>query len=455
MEHGGQGEHEEGSRRWGAWVLAVVALGVVVRAAYVLVVLDDVPAGADAIWYQLQGGAIREGYGYVVPRTLFTGELLPTAAFPPLYPGYQAAWHLVVGRTPGPDAVRLAGLLPAAVTIALTAGLGRRVGGPRIGLVAAALVALHPGLIAADGSAMSESLTVPLALGAQLLALRLATTTGGRTRLALALGLGAVLGLAVLTRQDLVLLAVVLVGWLLVVLPGSARAKASTGLVVGLASLAVVAPWVWRNHQALDVVAVSTISPTSAIAGANCASTYAGPDLGSWDYDCVVAARPSAATEDELLELGITEAELMDAYQRAAIDHARADATRLPLVLTAREARAWSFWDPADLARRDADESRRYGWQLVARPLEAVVAVVGFAGLVGLLRRRAPAAFVLLAPVLAVIASVALGYGNPRFNVIAQPSLLIAAAWLVATLASTRWPRLRPAEPTPAEPAAT
>ena len=68
-----------------------------------------------------------------------------------------------------------------------------------MGLVAAGLVALHPGLIAADGSAMSENLTVPLVLAAQLLALSVADSG----RRGAALGLGLVVGLAILTRQDL------------------------------------------------------------------------------------------------------------------------------------------------------------------------------------------------------------------------------------------------------------
>jgi hypothetical protein len=423
----------------------IVALGLVARALYVLVVLDDVAPGADAVWYQLQGGGIREGKGFVVPRTLFTGELLSTAAFPPLYPAFLGAWHVVVGASPSTDAVRLAGLVPAAATIVLTALLGRRVAGERVGVVAALLVALHPGLVAVDGSAMSENLTVPLVVGAQVLALRLVDATGRRAQVARAAALGGVLGLAVLTRQDLVVLALLLAGWLVVALPGDVRAAVPVAGLVGVTALAVVAPWLWRNHQAVDVVAVSTLSPTSALAGANCDATYAGASVGSWDYGCVVAARPGAASEDELLERRVPEGELMDAYQQAALDHARRNLTQLPTVVAARQARVWSLWSPTDLARRDADESRRYGWQLVARPLEAVLGLVGAAGLALRIRRRSPATFVLVVPVLTVACSAAVGYGNPRFNAIAQPSLLVAAAWLALVVVAPRWPQDQPA----------
>ncbi len=428
------------TQRWYLAVAGVVALGVVVRAIYVIVVLDDVPPGLDAVWYQLQGGSIRDGTGYVVPRSLFTDERVPTAAFPPLYPLHQAAWQFVAGT--GPDAVRLAGLVPAAAAVWLTAVLGRRTAGPLTGLAAAALVAVHPGVISADGSGMSENLTLPLVLAAQVLALRVFDTVEDRRRVVPAVGLGVVLGLAVLSRQDLTFLAMLLVAWLLLAIPGSWRNKVVVGLVVSVAAVAVVTPWVWRNHRTLDVVAISTLSPTSALAGANCERTYSGRDLGSWDYGCVVAARPSAASEEELVARGVSEAELMESYQDAALTHARSNVERLPIVVAAREARAWGFWDPRDLARRDAEESRRHGWQLMARPLEAAFALAGAVGLFGLLRRRTASAFVLLAPVLTVALSVAVGYGNPRFNVAAQPSLAVAVAWL-----ATSWWRLRPHRP--------
>ena len=51
-----------------------------------------------------------------------------------------------------------AGCLVGALVIVVVGLLGRRVGGPRVGLIAAALTALYPHLLAADVSLMSESL---------------------------------------------------------------------------------------------------------------------------------------------------------------------------------------------------------------------------------------------------------------------------------------------------------
>jgi 4-amino-4-deoxy-L-arabinose transferase-like glycosyltransferase len=443
-------------RRWWLAVAVVAALGLAVRALYVVVVLADVTPGLDAIWYQLQGGSIRNGTGYVVPRSLFTGELIPTAAFPPAYPGYQALWQWLVGD--GPTAVRLAGLVPAAATIVLTAVLGRRLAGPRVGLAAALAVAVHPGLIAGDGSAMSENLTVPLVVGAQLLALAIVDRARDRARphvgrnrrtrptrvlaqsgMAL-LGLGVVLGVAVLTRQDLALFAAILVIWTAALAAGRDwRTALAVGAVVALGLATIVTPWMLRNLRAVDVAAVSTLSPTSALAGANCPLTYQRADLGSWRYDCVVDARPSDMSEDDLLANRVGEAELMDAYQAAARAHVSANLDRLPAVLAARQARAWGWWDPRDLADRDTDESRRYGWQLVANPLSAVLAVAGVGGLVALHRRRRDLRHLVLATaVVAVAVSVTLGYGNPRFALTAQPALVLAALMTAERLVVAR-----------------
>lgn len=150
----------------------VVALGMVLRAVYVLVVLDHVRAGLDAVWYSLQGGSIRRGTGYVKPGSLFTGPRIPTAGFPPVHPAYQAAWQWVFGA--GHATVRLAEMVPGGITIALTGLFGRDVAGPTVGLIAASIVAVDPLLFAVDGSSMSENVTVPLVLGAVLVAHRVA-----------------------------------------------------------------------------------------------------------------------------------------------------------------------------------------------------------------------------------------------------------------------------------------
>ena len=97
----------------------------------------------------------------------------------------------------------------------------------------------------------------------------------------------------------------------------------------------VVVPWVVRNERAVGVAAVSTLSPSSALAGANCARAYQGPgprQLG-------LRLRPRRSSPDDVeadgTERAPTERELADVYRAAATDHVREDLGDVPRVVAA------------------------------------------------------------------------------------------------------------------------
>ncbi|CAN5704062.1 hypothetical protein BH10ACT1_BH10ACT1_23240 [soil metagenome] len=409
-------------RRWPLLLATVVALGLVVRTGYVLLVVRHTAPGLDAVWYQLQGSSIRQGTGYVVPNGLFTGRTVPTAGFPPVYPAYQAAWQWCFG--PGPTSVRLAGLVPGGVTIALAGLLGRSVAGARVGLLAALLVALDPTLIAVDGATMSENVTVPLVLVAVLLGHRVATS-GTRTTRVVALGL--VCGLAATSRQDLLLLLPLVAAPAVLWAPpsgwrtGLPRRAGALAAAMVLAAL-VVLPWAVRNEREVGAFTVSTTSPSSALAGSNCERTFYGADLGGWSFACVAEATGPP---------GAAESEVASRQQHAAATYVRNHLGRLPVVLVARQGRVWSLWSPTDLARRDAEESRRYGWQLATEPVAAALSVVGAIGLVGLVRRHGRRTLLVVVPPVLVVVTAAVTHGNPRFAAIAHPVLALGVAGLV------------------------
>ena len=200
---------------------------------------------------------------------------------------------------------------------------------------------------------------------------------------------------------------------------------------VAIVGLAVVGPWALRNHDQLGTWAISTVSPSSAMAGANCPSTYRAVDLGSWDHDCVVAAVPPGDP---------TEVEVVRAQREAALDHLRSNIDRVPMVLAARQARVWALWDPTDLADRDADESRHRDVQVIARAVEGPLLLVGFVGLVTLVRRRSRVWPMPVIPFVVVAASAAATYGNPRFNAIAHPMAAVGLAAVAGWVARRRSP---------------
>src|SRR5215213_1196426 len=130
----------------------LVALGLAVRLVYALVVMKGVPVRGDGEQFHSLANQLADGRGYIQPLRI-TPEATATADKPPLYP-------LVLA---GPSALGLGSVaahraISCLMGAALVAGLGllgRRVGGERAGLLAAALGALYPMLWVLDGSVRS------------------------------------------------------------------------------------------------------------------------------------------------------------------------------------------------------------------------------------------------------------------------------------------------------------
>lgn len=306
------------------------------------------------------------------------------------------------------------GLLTGAATVLLTGLLGRAIGDRRLGLLSAALVAVSPFLIAVDGSMMSETLYLPLALLALLLAHRARYHSGVVTWLAL----GAVIGLASLARGDALLLVP------FVMLPAAFLSRDALRhllprLALGIVALAVVlAPWVIRNSDAVGQATISTISANGVIAAANCKAVYSGPAIGSWSRPCM---------HESTIGARLTEADFATKLRRQGIDYALDHADRWPVVGAARVGRVWGVWNPSDLTRREAVESRNHRWQWLAWPVSLATLVVGLIGFTVLARQRRPIA-VLVGPVaMATFLALAI-YGNSRFRTLAEPALLIGTA---------------------------
>ena len=219
-----------------------------------------------------------------------------TAAWPPLYPAFLALVQSFAGDSI--RAAQLSGVVDRQRDGRAHRPVGRRIAGDGIGLVAAALAAISPMLIAADGSLMSETLFVPLALGTLLLALAAARTQ----RVWLWIAAGALAGLAALTRAKGCC-------WCRSSCcrsPGAASARLAcrgcrcATAVAGAALVVVVAPWVARNAQRVDEPTIANVSSSTAIAGANCRQTYGATTLGSWEFACIRDERRAATDRARL-----------------------------------------------------------------------------------------------------------------------------------------------------------
>jgi 4-amino-4-deoxy-L-arabinose transferase-like glycosyltransferase len=301
-----------------------------------------------------------------------------------------------------------------AVLVTLVALIGWHVGGRRVALLAAAIVALHPMLVSADASLMSESLYVCLVAASILLARRaVASPRAGAWAI-----LGVSLGAAALTRSEGVLLASFVVVTTAFLARASLARRAALAAVALLGAAAVVAPWTARNERTFERHVYLSNNDGTVLAGANCARTYHGPEMGSWQVGCVLDP-PQRAQGDE----SVVAHELRTRGLRYARDHAG----DLPAVTAARAGRTWGLYRPFHSIDTEVQESRVRLMLVTGWAFDIVVYALAGVGLWRLRRDRVVAAFTLALLGYATLQSM-LGYGNQRFRLGATPLLAVAAA---------------------------
>lgn len=414
------------SRRFWVGLGLVAAAALALRVAYVLVLERTERFGGDALFYHEQANLLARGHGFVEPYLLeITGRELPSAYHTPLYPLLLSVVSLASEAT---LAHQLASAGIGAATVVLVGLLGRRVGGPTVGLVAAVAAAVYPGLWMSDGLLMSETPTaffVALVLVAAYHHLDLRTWRSSVL-------LGAACGLAVLTRSETGLLVpLVAVPACLLATRGhlarpSRRRLGQAALMVATAA-AVLAPWVVRNLTVFEEPVLLSTNDGSTLAVANCESTYGGRLLGYWDFLCL---RPPPPEEESLAQ---------QHWRDIGLGYAGDHLDRLPVVVAARVGRVWSLYRPGQMIDFDTlleGRDRRL----------AVAGLFGFYALAPLavggavaLRRRAVPVYPLIAPFALVTLTAAAFYGITRFRISAEvPLVVLGAAGLVGLVRLVR-----------------
>jgi 4-amino-4-deoxy-L-arabinose transferase-like glycosyltransferase len=167
------------------------------------------------------------------------------------------AWAIRAATTLGGDAeawVRLPAVLFQAGAALCVFAIGRRLYSGRVGLAAAAIYALAPGV---QLSALVAATDAPLLMfiGLTLLAYVSLQGTQGRRRLVLATGLGAALGLAFLSKYAAVYAAIG-IGLHLALSPGARRAwtPAAAGLALGAFALVTAPNIAWNAAHGFATV---------------------------------------------------------------------------------------------------------------------------------------------------------------------------------------------------------
>jgi hypothetical protein len=244
--------------------------------------------------------------------------------------------------------------------------------------------------------------------------------------------LGAMFGVAALTRGEdallVVVLAVPLCWW--VARRDGARLRAVGSRAVGswamvaVAAAAVVLPWTVRNAVTFHAFVPISDDLGGALSGSNCAPTYNGPNVGLWLLTC----------DDGVKITGLDEAAAAARYRAAGIRYASAHAGEVPRVVAIRVLRVWGLYHPRQQVDFESLEGRTKTGQTVGQRLDWLLFVPALAG-AWVLRRKAEG-IVLVAPAVVATVGAALTYGNERFREAAEPAIIVLA--VVGLLALAR-----------------
>jgi 4-amino-4-deoxy-L-arabinose transferase-like glycosyltransferase len=401
------------------WVLlAVVTLvGLGIRVGYIATERWDYPPDGDAMWYHASANSVADGDGIVNPFLSASGIVAPSADHPPLYTLYLAGFSLVGIDTPNGHVLASALLGAASVFVAGLAG--RRIGGDRLGVLAAAMVAVYPNLWRHDGMLMSETVAIFTVALAVWLAYRYLDRPDV---IGLAL-VGGTVGLATLARSELILLALFLVVPL-VFTGGGDRPWAERLRWLGVAAAAcivVVAPWVIRNWVQLDRPMLSNQFEVTLLA-ANCESTYYGDLIGYWDFHCGVPVLAEEDLDDP------TDPRYVEVQGEAAREFIFDNLDRTPAVMAARLGRNLNLYRPSQQVNLEVHGEANTRWVAnVGVWTFRLFFVAGIAGAIVLRRRRVPL-FPVVAPIATVVVTVVLLYSTVRFRAPADLSLALLAA---------------------------
>jgi 4-amino-4-deoxy-L-arabinose transferase-like glycosyltransferase len=212
-------------------------LGLALRLAFALIYWQHQPLTHDEREYLALGRSVARGDGFTYPvdePAPGTGQRFGRA---PGYPVFLAALHVTQPVDAVPRRVQVAQALLGAVAVWLLATIAGRAAGPRAAVIAAAVGAVYPPLIAMPAYAFSETLFSTFALAAALILQR-------QRRIAAAGSAAVLTALAALTRPMMLLFVPLAAVWLW------RRTNVVRAAVFVAVVVACILPWTIRNHHA-------------------------------------------------------------------------------------------------------------------------------------------------------------------------------------------------------------
>jgi hypothetical protein len=441
------------------WLVVITLAALALRIAYVVwFELTHIGPAGDAFYYHYQANAIADGHWFIEPYQFQCFDLkIQSAAHPPLYPLYLSVFSVLGGSSTLWHS--LATALLGGATVWFIGLAGREMFSERLGIVAAVIAAVYPGLWVNDGLLMSET----------MFALTIAVLTWlsyryiGRPTRAGAAWIGFALALTALARAEALLLALFLVLPLLL-FHGRDRTSVAERwrrvVIAGAVTAVVCAPLVVHNMARFHEPVYLSTGLGSVLAVANCDDTYDGDRVGLWNPLCaqridnIAVGRDAEAIpplyggrvagafcrsfrDDRQEELG-DESDIDTLRRKESLDYVGDHADRLFAVLPARLGRTFEVYQPSDgIVYADFVENRGRVASRAAQGTFYALFGMAIAGTVLLRRRR-----VVLLPCLAMFATVVtttlLTYGNVRFRIALDVVLPLLAAYPVVSYLERR-----------------
>ncbi|HEY3670499.1 MAG TPA: acyltransferase family protein [Acidimicrobiia bacterium] len=413
------------TRRFVKWLALIGLAALAIRVVYVLTVATHNPGFGDGFYYHEQANLLASGKGFANPFLYsLKGIVTPTAIHPPLFsmvlsiPSFLGLQSFLAHKL-------MSCLIGTALVVAIGV-LGRRIGGDRVGLIAAGAAAIYPNLWAIDGILLPEGLFALTVVLVVLATYRFLDRPG----IARAAVLGGLLGLALLVRGEAIfLLATIALIVAIVIRHRGWRSTLGLVAVLGAATLLVVSPWLIRNETRFERPVAFSTNSGDVLAQSNCDETYYGPTIGYWVYLC--SAR-IPVTGDE--------SQIANQRSQTAIDYIRDHRSRVPVVVAARVGRLWDVYQPITNTELSTIEGRDLNVSRAGLAMYAVLVPFALLGFVVLRRRRRPRLSPLLAPALMVTITAMTTYGEIRFRAAAEGTIVILAAVAVDALLRRRRP---------------
>ena len=337
---------------------------------------------ADEVWYTRVAHNVLLGRGFVSPYWPISRA--PTALHAPLTVLLLLPASVV--QPHGYTAQRATIALLGALAVVVIGYVARELAGPRVGIIAAVLAAVYPGLWVNDLVATSEAPAMLLLATILLVTLRYRRAPSTWSLV----WLGLLTGLLALDRAELALLGLLLVVPAVVASSRGTQRRAATMAralaVVGVLAVCVVTPWSAYNQSRFHRTVLISNNLGQTLVGANCQESYYGPLTGydgRYCYLPVLRGLPKGSNEAAA-----------DAYFRhRAVQYAVAHWHRWPLVAVMREAWLWSLWRPGWTVFMSGVYLGRPRWiawsEIVSFWLLAPLALYGF---IVARRRRVPVA---------------------------------------------------------------